>query len=183
MPGDVRELIGRIKEGDEDSFAELCSDYSKLLDSSSAFYASRGAEYGALADDFRQEASMALYRAAMSYDLEQSAVTFGLYAKTCIRNALISQLRKYGARARGVAKESAISEDNAEQTVITEEMRRMYMRRIDGILSDFEAKVLMMTIEGQRPRQIAKSMHTDAKAVSNALFRARTKLRDNTGDR
>lgn len=178
MPGDARELVRRVKAGDDDAFTELCADYTNLLDSSAAFYAQRGDRYGALYDDFRQEASMALYRAAKAYDLSQSEVTFGLYAKMCIRNALISQLRKLGARARSAAREGAKAESSAEQTVITEEMRRMYMRRIDGVLSPFEAKAMMMSIEGQKPRQIARSLKTSARSVSNALFRARSKLRE-----
>lgn len=178
MPQDVRTLIERVRSGDDDSFTELCGAYAKLLDSSSAYYAKRGEEYGAFGEDFRQEASMALYRAALSYDLGQDAVTFGLYAKRCIRNALISQLRKLGSRARSAAKEDGRSEDNVEQAVITEEMRQMYMRRIDGVLSPLEARCIMMSIEGLRPRQIAKETGVSAKTVSNALFRARTKLRE-----
>lgn len=178
MSADVRELIERIRNGDDDAFTELSSDYKTLIGSSAANYARRGAEYGALEEDFRQEASMALYRAALRYDLDQSGVTFGLYAKTCIRNALISQLRKLGARSRKVAREAARVEDSAEQAVITEEMRAMYMRRIEGVLSPFEGEALMMAMEGHRPRAIARSLGSSAKAVSNALYRARTKLRD-----
>ena len=178
MAADVRELIGRIRDGDDDAFTRLCGDYEKLISSSARFYAQRGAEYGALEDDFRQEASLALYRAALSYDLDQSEVTFGLYAKRCIRNALISQLRRLGARARSVAREAQRAEDSAEQAVITEEMRQLYMRRIEGVLSPFESEALMLSMEGHRPRQIARRLNTSAKAVSNALFRARTKLRN-----
>ena len=178
MAADVRELIARIRDGDDDAFTELCSDYKSLIASSASFYAKRGAEYGALEDDFRQEASMALYRAALSYDLTQDGVTFGLYAKRCIRNALVSQLRRHGARARSVARQAERAADSAEQAVITEEMRRLYMRRIEGLLSPFEGEVLMLSMEGRRPRHIARSLNTSAKAVSNALFRARTKLRE-----
>ena len=178
MPGDARELIARIRDGDDDAFTELCSAYASLLDSSSAFYARQGAEYGTLADDFRQEASMALYRAAMSYDLTQNEVTFGLYAKRCVRNALVSQLRKLRSRARSAAKAAERTADSAEQTVITEEMRRLYMERIDGVLSPFEARVMIMAMEGERPRHIAVSLKTSARSVSNALFRARKKLRE-----
>ena len=178
MAADVRELIVRIRDGDDDAFTELCSDYAKLIASSARSYSQRGEQYGALEDDFRQEASMALYRAALRYDLGQSEVTFGLYAKTCIRNALISQLRKLGAKSRREAKEAERSADSAEQAVITEEMRLMYMRRIEGVLSPCEGEALMMSMEGHRPRDIASSLNTSAKAVSNALFRARTKLRD-----
>ena len=177
MSDDVRKLIGRVRAGDDDAFTKLCTDYSRLLGASASLYARQGEEYGALEDDFRQEASMALYRAALSYDLDQSEVTFGLYAKRCIRNALISQLRKLGARSRRVSKQAVVTEESAEQTVITEEMRRMYMKRIEGTLSPFEARVLKMAMDGQRPRMIARELKTSAKSVSNALFRARAKLR------
>lgn len=181
MSADVKELIERIRKGDDDAFTELSSEYKTLIGSSASSYARRGAEYGALEEDFRQEASMALYRAALRYDLGQGEVTFGLYAKTCIRNALISQLRKLGACSRRVAREAARVEDSAEQAVITEEMRAMYMRRIEGVLSPFEGEALIMAMEGHRPRAIAKSLGSSAKAVSNALYRARTKLREDPG--
>ena len=183
MSEDVNALVARVKSGDDDAFAELCSRYSKLVASSAARYSGCGTEYGASDDDFRQEASMALYRAAKSYDDTQSAVTFGLYAKTCIRNALVSQLRKLRTRARGADRRSAQAEISAEQTVMTEETRRLYMKRIDGVLSPFEARVLMMTMEGHRPRHIARELGSSAKAVSNALFRARVKLRNEPQER
>lgn len=177
------ELIAAVKRGDDDAFTRLCVRYATLLDSSSARYAQMGREYGELRDDFRQEASVALYRAAMSYDLSQSAVTFGLFAKTCIRNALVSQLRKLGARPQRSRRDAGVSEDGVEyafgveNAVVSEDMHRVFLSRVEGVLSPFEAQVLIMSMEGKPPRCIANDLDATVKTVYNALFRARQKIR------
>lgn len=181
MSVDVRTLIERVRSGDEDAFADLCEMYSVMLNSVSVSFARLGEEYGDIFDDLRQDASMALYRAALSYRLDQSAVTFGLYAKICVRNAMRSQLRKLRSRRRSAARERARAQESPEQTVITDETRRMYHELIDEVLSPFEAQVLIMTMDGLRPRKIAKELGSNAKSVSNALFRARTKLKEARG--
>lgn len=117
----------------------------------------------------------------MSYDLTQNSVTFGLYAKTCIRNSLVSQLRKLGARPLSSRRSSDATEENVENTVVSEEMRRLFVQRVEGVLSAFEAKVLVMSMEGVPPRYIAKTLGAEVKAVYNALFRAREKLREDPG--
>ena len=48
MSADVKELIERIRKGDDDAFTELSSEYKTLIGSSASSYARRGAEYGAL---------------------------------------------------------------------------------------------------------------------------------------
>lgn len=177
----TEELIAAVKRGDDDAFTMLCTRYSALLASSADKYARMGSEYGELRDDFRQEASVALYRAAMSYDLTQSSVTFGLYAKTCIRNSLVSQLRRL--RARPLKSRSGVDGSGAEVegAVVSDEMRRLFLQRVEGVLSPFEAKVLVMSMEGAPPRYIAEAFEAPVKTVYNALFRARNKLREDPG--
>lgn len=175
------ELIAAVKRGDDDAFTRLCTRYSALIDSSAAKYARMGSEYGELREDFRQEASVALYRAAMSYDLTQKSVTFGLFAKTCIRNSLVSQLRKLGARPLRSRCNVDTAEENVENAVVSDEMRRLFLQRVDGVLSSFEAKVLVMSMEGTPPRHIAKALGAEVKTVYNALFRAREKIREDPG--
>lgn len=175
------ELILAVKRGDDDAFSALCTRYGALLDSLAAKYSHMGKEYGQLRDDFRQEASVALYRAAMSYDLSQKAVTFGLYAKTCIRNSLVSQLRKLGARPMRSRYNFDAAESSVESSVVSDEMRQLFLRRVEGVLSEFEAKVLIMSLEGTAPRHIAHILGTQVKTVYNALFRARKKIREDVG--
>lgn len=175
----VEELIRLVKAGNDDAFTRLLRQYSVLIESSANRYASLGKEYGDLADDFRQEAAMAMYRAALRYDLDQSAVTFGLYAKTCIRNALVSELRRLAAepRKKAAQEEAAKKAESAESVVLTEEMRRRFLRISEDILSPLEQQAMILSFEGLKPAAAAKELGTSARAVTNALYRARTKLK------
>ena len=51
-------------------------------------------------DDMRQEALVILCRAIMKYNLNQTDVEFGLYAKICIEHGLVSQLRALKKRQK-----------------------------------------------------------------------------------
>lgn len=96
MESDVFVTVKKVKSGDERAFSELCEKYSALVSASADKYCRMLPENSnATPEDFEQEAYLALYRAAVTYDTDQTDVTFGLYAKTCIRNALISLLRKF----------------------------------------------------------------------------------------
>ena len=176
---DLKLLITRAKAGDDNAFADLCKQYAKLIETSAVRYALMGSEYGDLADDFRQEASFALFRAAKTYDLEQSSVTFGLYAKTCVRNALVSQLRKLSAKPRAAAKGIETAQGDVEGEVLTQEMKLSFMQKVKGLLTPLEEKALMLSMEGLTPRVIAAELGTTPKVISNALFRARSKIRKN----
>ena len=52
------------------------------------------------------------------------------------------------------------------------------MPKLSGVLSDYEYKMLMLYADGKTPRRIAQETGQSAKSVSNALFRARTKLKE-----
>ena len=49
---------------------------------------------------------------------------------------------------------------------------------LSGVLSEYEYKMLMLYADGKTPRRIAQETGQSAKSVSNALFRARTKLKE-----
>ena len=89
-----REIILAAKKGDQLAFAELNSAYAPLIDSMTDQFCGTEEKKKSDREDLRQEASVAFYRALMSYDADQTEVSFGLYAKICIRNHLISLLRK-----------------------------------------------------------------------------------------
>ena len=95
------ELLRLVREGREDAFDTLAREYRKLIESTARRAVRSVAESGfpegeLTLDDLRQEARLAFYRAAMSYDADGvgKEVTFGLYAKVCMRNAMISELRR-----------------------------------------------------------------------------------------
>ena len=87
----LAKLINETKNGDDAAFSELCADFAPLMKSQvTKLFGDSPFEF----DDRLQDAAMALYDAVSTFDTSQYKVTFGLYAKICIRNRLISIKRK-----------------------------------------------------------------------------------------
>ena len=85
----VSALLSLIREGKVSAFSDLIQTYQSLLHARiSAFHLE-----GQGADDAYSEACLALYRAALRYR-EGMGVTFGLFAKICIDNALKTDYKK-----------------------------------------------------------------------------------------
>jgi len=89
---DITKIINAYRSGDETAFDKLVGIYRPLIESMvSRCY--EGLSQYLEKEDARQYALIAFSRAALSYNTEQSKVSFGLYAKICIGNALVSKLR------------------------------------------------------------------------------------------
>lgn len=186
MEKDTSSLLEKIKNGDESAFDVLAEEYNGLTESAvrrfmPSFNIAEGDDpvYGV--DDLRQYAALALYKAAKSYDPECGRdVSFGLYAKICVNNALISALRKYKSEQRRQKKmrekprgssvdplvELISAEDEAELTA-----------KIKTELSDFEKAVFDLYIVGKSAREIAERLGREEKSVSNALYRMKVKIK------
>ena len=175
-------LICRFRAGDETAFDELLLQYQPLIESLVTKFSSE--EHSATSrEDLRQEAAVAFYRSVLSYDLEQRDVEFGLYAKICLSNALISKLR---ARKNPVEELSydakqeiemvGESEDPAERLLEQERLSALYAV-IRETLSEFEYRVWNLYLSGRTAREIGKSVGRDEKSVANAIYRIRKKLR------
>ena len=118
MDIELNTLISRVKAGDEISFGVLCEKYSALTESTVRRFApSLGIQNGvpqseAAADieELKQDAVMALYKAAQTYDAEGDGqkVSFGLYAKICMNNAMITKVRKYKRTLKKLEKRDSI---------------------------------------------------------------------------
>ena len=91
----VSVLVAKVKKGDQAAFDRLLRLYEPMIRSTVAQFA-RGKND---AEDLHQEALAVFYRAIMTFDTEQPGVEFGLYAKICITNALITQARAARRRA------------------------------------------------------------------------------------
>ena len=138
-------------------------------------------------DDLRQEAYVALFSAIESYDGSRGA-GFSTYAITCINNRLADTVRRASSGKNKVLNESlSLSDDDDPQTVMAEDspeeaaiVREEYLRvleRMDALLSDLERESLMMYASGYSYAEIAEKINTTPKAVSNAIQRARKKLK------
>ena len=178
-------LICRVRENDQSAFAALLSLYEPLLHAKVVQYAS-----GLCAsdiEDLRQVALLAFYRAAKSFDLAQSEVEFGLYAKICISNALVSQLRMINNHALELNDVSVDGGDGGEgdpaRRLMEQEAAEALLSRIRGVLSAYENRVWSLYITGLSAAAIASRLGKDPHSVENAVYRIRQKLRRALRDR
>ena len=166
-------LLEEIQNGSNESFFILAKQYAPLVAKMvSSFFASGG---GAR-DELLQEAESALLKAALTYDKTQTAVSFGLYAKICIRTALISYRRKVLRRTQREISNKKAGKSRGVQRVLTQsENAEQAIERIVAVLSPYERCVLREYISGKSVREIAQDLNKESKSVYNALFRIREK--------
>ena len=183
---ELHRLITEARAGNQESLARLLDAYRYLIVSLTNKYTDERMERED-AEEFKQDATIAFYKAVRNYDLEQSEVTFGLYAKVCIANALCSAVRAFSSRKSPAV---IVSLDEKEEQRSGEPMSRDLMedyaaaetledtfRTIRGCLSANENAVWCMHISGYSTAEIASAIGKDKKSVSNSLARIRAKLR------
>lgn len=178
----VSKLICRFRAGDEAAFDELLLKYQPLIESLVTKFS--GEENSATSrEDLRQEAAVAFYRSVLSYDLEQRDVEFGLYAKICLSNALISKLREKKNPIEEISLETnremelvGEREDPAAHLLEEERLSALYAV-IRENLSEFEYRVWNLYLSGRTAREIGTMVGRDEKSIANAIYRIRKKLR------
>lgn len=168
------ELIKDVQSGNKDSFNEIIRRYEPLIASVVSKYLSDGLFGQSDRDDLTQEAAIALYNAVMSYDILQSEVSFGLYAKICLSNSLNSALR----RRRRQLEADKVQLANDSECRFDENLsdEALLLDRVDNLLSDFEKSVFRLFIRGYSHRFIAETLGRTEKSVDNAIYRIRTKI-------
>ena len=180
---ELNELIRQAQQGDQRAFEDLLSRYAPLLDSMTARY-----HTGEISvqdrEDVYQEAVLGFYRALMRYDLEQDKVQFGLFAKECIRNGLISNLRVLKRQASIVLLDDdpasdaqAPLSDNPASRILEEESYRQLYGQIRQQLSPYENRIWWLYLAGRTAKEIASVVEKDERSVQNAIYRIRKKLR------
>lgn len=184
---ELRQLLLAVRRGEEGAFSCLYGKYLPLVLRLSTEFVPRYASH-ADAEDFRQEAMLALYRAALAYDLEQREVEFGLFAKICITNRLVDRLRaleRYWKNEGNTGTNSAdpdVTPDPAEGAdpvarLMDAEAVRALNAIIDRHLSVYERRVFRMYLSGYTAGEIASAVGREEKSVSNAVYRIRRKLK------
>jgi RNA polymerase sporulation-specific sigma factor len=179
---EIIELILAVKNGDQKAFVSLLQQYSPLIEATVNSFCSDELSANDK-DDFRQEATVAFYNSVLSYDIEQSEVELGLYAKICMRHALISHIRIAKRIPTEVQElsENIISVEPSEDpsSRLLEEERLSYLFKIiRNTLSSYEYNVWELHLAGLSTAEIAKKLNTDSKSISNAIYRIRAKLRE-----
>ena len=172
------ELVKIIRSGNDYAFASLCEQYKSMLEQLSFKYSAMcSGEYSSY-DDFLQEAKLAFYKAVMRYDLENTRVTFGAFAKVCVKNRLISCVRSFNSKKRRRGENDA-KDDNwsLQDTVVRRELGEKLISVAEGMLSKYENRVFLLSLEGRGPKEISQLIGKSEKSVNNTLYRIRLKLK------
>ena len=180
---DVNELILKVRDSDQQAFHELLTRYKPLLKTLVSKFES-DAITRSLAEDLLQEATVVFYNAILTYDHTQNNVEFGLYARICISNALVSQMRAINKRRVEQPAEfdghDFSQQDSTlspiEDIVKQEELKALYTI-IKNNLSDYEYAVWHNYMLGKTAKEIGVLVKSNEKSVTNAIYRIRKKLR------
>ena len=178
----IAERIEKIRNGQQEAFSSLLTQYRPLIESLVSRFCSDITDDGSR-EDLRQEAIMSFYHAILSFDLDQTEVEFGLYAKICISNTLISQMRIRKRREVEFLTESLSTDcfvhdsEDPEGRLLEQERVKALYSVIRKNLSDFEYRVWQAYMSGRTAAEIGVLVQKDEKSVSNAIYRIRKKLR------
>ena len=175
-------LLENVKGGKPLSFDAIYALYMPLIESTSKSYCRRYNVCEAEFDDVKQEAMIALYNAALTYDVGKD-VTFGAYAKVCIRNKILSYIRCFLENDIPVSLDERENDwdepdfDTPEQLIISKESLCHLNRRIDEMLTEFEKSVFALYIGDMSYADMAATLNKPKKSIDNAIHRIKAKLR------
>lgn len=173
---DVIDLIRGVKVGRHEDFELLKGRYMPLINDLANSFEESGA--GAKSD-LSEEAQRALLKAAISFDEGKEGITFGLYAKICMRNALISVKRAEDARRRKEmrAKSDSLSQSSRALTAFAGMDAEEILGKIESSLSPYELSVFKEYFSGRSARETAQVLGSDERSVNNAVYRIRRKAK------
>ena len=182
MHSELDILLENVRSGKPLSFEAIYALYVPLIDSMTKSYCNRYGVSEAEFDDVRQEAMIALYNASLTYETGKD-VTFGAYAKICIRNKILSYIRCFLENDIPVSLEERENDwdepdfDTPEQLIISKESLCHLNRRIDETLTDFEKSVFALYIGDMSYTDMASTLAKPKKSIDNAIHRIKAKLR------
>lgn len=176
---EIVELIDKIKENtDQFALEKLIGLYTASLQKTADYYKKNPAFLNYTENEIYQEIVIAFERAAQTYRAE-TGYAFYTYAMRCIRNRMISNIRK-------IKKEEKRKQTDRPGSVAVSPVERdsemLSAAEIQDVISDSrlsarEATVFELFIAGKSYKEIAMLLGCDFKSVDNAMMRARSKIR------
>jgi RNA polymerase sporulation-specific sigma factor len=187
------DLVGLYREGHQAAIEELLERYRNFTRMKARSYFLAGADK----DDIIQEGMIGLYKAIRDFAHERET-SFRAFAEICITRQIITAvktatrqkhtpLNQYVSLSKPLASdedpdwvlmdvlESSQVTDPAELVISHDDLRSIKLAFAE-ILSDFEAEVLHMYVEGKSYQEIAKYLGRHVKSIDNALQRIKRKV-------
>ena len=174
-------LIASAKNGDEQAFEILAATYKRVLD----FHIRQIDQDPSNYDDLFQEGLIGLLKAVRNYDGKSSA--FSTFASLCVRNSIISGVRKHASQTSKTVSLPEIIEDDritpsAEDVHLDSERVKILFDLVYKALSPFEKIVFELYLADMPYESIAFATGKSVRSIQNAVFRIRTKLKQIVGD-
>jgi RNA polymerase sporulation-specific sigma factor len=179
---EINSLITLVISGDSDAFSALVDKYNPLLKKILNSYITDEMSKEDI-EDLSQEELIAFYRAIINFDREQTSVEFGLYAKICVTNSMISYKRAASKKSNvdliGDDEMNSISDPDGEVSRFFEmkENEKRLGEKIEKTLSAYENEVWSYYVNGYSSKEIAIKLNSNEKSIDNAIFRIRRKLK------
>lgn len=176
------QLVELSQNNDRKALSELSLRYSKV----SFGIASTFAENSDSCADLSQEGMIGFLSAVYSYK-SNAGTTFLTYASRCIRNRILTALRKSTSGKRipesllislEQINETFIDNDTPEELLISDNSTQLIADLIENQLTDREKSVLGLYLSDISYGDIAERLSISPKAVDSALQRAKKKLRE-----
>lgn len=169
-----------VKNGDKVAFEKLLLEFDPLIKREvSLSMRNSGDALGADPEEMRSEAMLALYKAALSYKAGKN-VTFGLYAKVCIHNRLVSYMRKQISLFKRRSRQengSEKSERNPEEYLIALEGNERLKKILANEATEYERKTFELYLQSKSYAEISEVVGRDVKSVGNAIYRIKKKIK------
>lgn len=176
---DLQSLLRLAQEGSHEAYLCLRAKYRPLLESSVARFGTAEMT-DQEREDMKEEAERVFLGAVTTYDTDQDAVDFGLYAKICLRNGLVSEWRHQQSLRRVSVvqiEDTELTGDDPQAAYLEDEGFRKLCREVREQLSDYENRVWWQYVTGVSVADIAAELGRDERSVHNAIYRIRKKLR------
>ena len=186
-------LVARARLGDELAIEVLLSRYRHYARAKARSYFLAGGDK----EDIVQEGMIGLYKAIRDFEAHHETA-FRAFAELCITRQIITAIKtatrqkhtplnsyvsfnrpvvsdEDGDRVLGDVIPTVAITDPADLVISSERIRAL-QRHFDEVLSDLEAEVLRLYVEGKSYQEIAESLNRHVKSIDNALQRIKRKL-------
>jgi len=169
--------IAQAAAGDQEAFALLAHRMTPLIHDQIRRLGCEGLED----EDLVQEALLGLLAAVRTYR-EDGGAAFTTYATTCIRNRLLTVVRRNGTRMdreQSLEDSPALSAANIDPALLLldkEEIDNFLSALRTAKLTDKEYQVFRWRMSGFSYAEIAAELGITVKAVDNAIQRIRRKI-------
>src|SRR6201999_2271392 len=194
------QLVAAAKAGSDDARAALLTKHRRFARAKARSYFLVGADR----EDIIQEGMIGLYKAVRDFnpDLQTS---FRAFAELCITRQIITAIKaatrqKHGPLNNYVSFSRPVGSDedgdrmladvlpmtavsDPADLVISAERIRALQAHFDAALSDLEAEVLRLYVDGKSYLEIADVLDRHVKSIDNALQRIKRKLDMHLHDR